>query len=225
MLFLLRLLQQTPDQHYAGGSSSLTAPAPEPTARLFRFLFSTVPQWIQIACVVIGVPVACIVAWQIWKHRRALWGWFKARSRVYKFALVAAIGVAALVSGGSGLYGYNYVMHRNDFCQSCHIMDAPWNRFQSTAHKNLQCHACHRQPLYVSTVELYYWVTERRMAVPPHDKVPSPVCRECHVRTETDSARTNVMLTAGHVVHLRSDSSALKNVQCVTCHGRDFHMF
>ncbi len=224
---LLFLLQQGPEAHYGGGAASGTTAGAlsDPTAQLFRFLLSTVPQWVQIAGILIGGPVALIVAWQVWKNRRNLWAWFLGRSRGYKLAIAGTGGFVALIVGLVGVYNYNYVMHRNDFCQSCHIMDTPWNRFQVTAHKDLQCHACHRQPLWVSSKELFWWVYERRMAVPEHDKVPTAVCSECHMRGETDSSRTNVMRTAGHVVHLKSDSAALKNVQCVTCHGRDFHMF
>lgn len=222
---LLLLQQQGPDAHYAGGASSQTAGTTKLAGQFFRFLFSTVPQWVQIGGILIGVPVACIVAWQAWKHRRRLWAWWVARSRLVQVSLASAVFLVAAGGLGSGLYGYNYVMHENDFCQSCHIMDVPWNRFQTTAHKKLECHACHRQPMYVSSVELFWWVTERRMTVPPHDKVPTAVCSECHMRQGTDSARTLVTLTAGHAVHLKSDSSALKHVECVTCHGRDFHVF
>ncbi len=222
---LLLLLQQSPDAHYAGGASSQTAGTTALGGHLFRFLFSTVPQWVQLAGIFIGVPVALIVAWQAWKHRRALWSWWLARPRAVKGALAGTALIAVVAFTGSALYGYNYVMHENDFCQSCHIMDKAWNRFQVSAHKDLQCHGCHRQPMYVSTVELFWWVTERRMTVPPHDKVPTAVCSECHMREGTDSARTLVTLTAGHALHLKSDSTALKDVQCTTCHGRDFHQF
>ena len=140
-------------------------------------------------------------------------------------AIVTTTLVVAAAGLGSGLYGYSYVMHQNDFCQSCHIMDTAWNRFQVSAHKDIQCHGCHRQPLYVSSVELFWWVLERRMTVPPHDKVPSKVCAECHMRAGTDSARTLVTLTAGHALHLQSDKPALKGLECVACHGRDFHKF
>lgn len=222
---LLLLPLQGPDSHYAGGASSHTAGTTALAGSLFRFLFTTVPQWVQLAGIFIGVPVAGIVVWQILKHRRALWAWWVSRSIFMQAAIFSAWLVLAVGLLGSGLYGYNYVMHENDFCQSCHIMDTAWNRFQVSAHKDLQCHGCHRQPMYVSSVELFWWVTERRMAIPPHDKVPTAVCNECHMRQGTDSARTLVTLTAGHAVHLKSDSSALKNVQCVTCHGRDFHLF
>jgi len=82
-----------------------------------------VPQWVQIAGIVIGGPVALIVAWQLWKHRRAIWAWFAARPLGFKISLFSAFTVAALVAGSTGLYSYNYLMHDNDFCQSCHIMD------------------------------------------------------------------------------------------------------
>ena len=227
MLAFLSLLQQNPEAHYGGGAASGAAAGAttEPTGQLFRFLLTTVPQWVQIAGIFIGGPIALIVAWQVWKHRTGIWDWFTTRSRLYKLGIVATFGFVLLIGGFVGVYNYNYVMHKNDFCQSCHLMDAAWDRFQATAHKDLQCHACHRQPLIASSKELFYWVFERRMAIPAHDKVPTAVCSECHVRLSTDSSRTNITLTAGHVIHLKSDSAALKNVQCVTCHGRDFHMF
>jgi hypothetical protein len=222
---LLLLLQQSPDSQYAGGASSRTAGTTALAGHFFRFLFSTVPQWVQLAGIFIGVPVAVIVAWQLWKRRRAISSWWLTKSLAFRAVLLGALFLVASAGLGSVLYGYNYMMHENDFCQACHVMDTPWNRFQVSAHKNIQCHGCHRQPLYVSTKELFWWVVERRMAVPPHDKVPTAVCSECHMRRGTDSARTLVTLTAGHALHLQSDSSALAKVECVTCHGRDFHQF
>ena len=225
--FAVALFAQQPSAagQYAGGASGQKAGHTATAGHLFRFLFSSVPQWVQIAGILIGVPVAIIVVWQLWKRRRQIWGWWLARRAVARLAIVAAIFLVVAGAATSGLAGYTYMMHNNDFCQSCHIMDTAWNRFQVSAHKNIQCHACHRQPLYVSTVELYYWVTRRMMQVPEHDKVPSAVCEECHMQRGADSTLRQVMLTAGHAVHLRSDSSALKDVQCVTCHGRDFHLF
>ena len=212
--------------HVAGsGAAPDGALSTEPAARLFRFLFSVVPQWVQLSGILIGVPVGLIVAWLLWKNRLAVLAWFRARSRGFQIALVSAFAIVSLSGTGTGLVGYHYMMHNNDFCQSCHIMDTAWNRFQVSAHKSLTCHECHRQPIWVSSIELYWWVTERRMAVPAHDKVPTKVCAECHMQGGGDSSRKNIMLTAGHVVHLKSDSAALKHVQCTTCHGRDFHKF
>jgi hypothetical protein len=226
MIGVAFLLQnQGPVGHYAGGASSKIAGTTAFAGKMARFLLSSVPQWVQIAGVLVGVPVAVIVVWQAWKRRRAIWGWWVARRTIVQLAIISAAFVLAAGAATSGLVTYNYIMHDNDFCQSCHIMDTAWNRFQVSAHKDLQCHACHRQPLYVSSVELFYWVGERKMEVPVHDKVPTAVCDECHLQKGTDSTLKNVALTAGHAVHLKSDSAALKDVQCVTCHGRDFHVF
>ncbi|MEO8333438.1 MAG: hypothetical protein ABI664_00600 [bacterium] len=222
---LLALLQQSPDSHYAGGASSKTAGTTALAGHLFRFLFTTVPQWVQLGGIFVGIPIAMFVAWKMWKNRRALWAWWLSRTTPVKVALSTAVLVVASAGIGSTLYGYNYMMHENDFCQSCHVMDGAWNRFQVSAHKDIQCHGCHRQPMYVSSVELFWWVTQRLMTVPPHDKVPNKVCGECHMREGTDSARTLVTLTAGHALHLNSTKKELKDVQCVSCHGRDFHQF
>lgn len=225
MIGALLLQQAGPVGHYAGSASSKTAGTTAAAGHLFRFLFSSVPQWVQIAGIVIGGPIAAIVAWQLWKRRRPIWAWWSARQVAMRLVIVAVLFIVVGGAATTGLAGYTYMMHANDFCQSCHIMDTAWNRFQVSAHKGLECHACHRQPLYVSSKELFWWVTERRMVIPAHDKVPTAVCSECHMQTGTDSTLTHIMLSAGHAVHLKSDSSALKDVQCVTCHGRDFHVF
>lgn len=223
---LLFLQQGAAAQPLAADSAPRTTESVvEPTGQLFRFLFSAVPQSVQIAAIIIGGTVMAVGLWYTWKHRQRLRTWFNARSRVHKAALAGAIAVVALLVGGTGLYSYDYMMHNNDFCSSCHVMNTAWDRFQVSAHKELTCHDCHRQSMLASTKELFWWVLERRMAVPVHDKVSTAICSECHRQLETDSTRTNVMLTAGHVLHLLSDSSALADVQCTTCHGRDFHTF
>lgn len=222
---LLYLLQQASAADSAGGASLRRAGATAAMGQLFRFLFTSVPQWVQIGGIAIGVPAAIVIAWWFWKHRREVWQWWLTRTRAAQVALLLTIMVIGTTALASGLYGYNYMMHDNDFCQSCHVMDTAWDRFQVSAHKKIQCHDCHQQPLYVSTKELFWWVYERRMTIPPHDKVPNAICNSCHMREGSDSTLRLVTLTAGHALHLRSDSSALKNVQCVSCHGRDFHKF
>lgn len=205
--------------------TTLTARAHDPLAQLFRFLFTTVPQEVQIAGVAIGGPVAVIAIWQAWKHRAALLRWFAGQTRLWKVAFVGVIGLLGIGAVGASGYGYHYMMHDNNFCQSCHVMDRAWDRFQTSKHAEQKCHDCHQQPIWVSTKEIYWWVLERRMAVPAHDKVPNIRCEACHVTARKDSVRTNIMKSAGHALHYSSDSSALKDLQCTTCHGTDFHKF
>ena len=98
---LLFLLQQGPDSHYAGGASSQTAGTTALAGHFFRFLFTTVPQWVQLAGIFIGVPVAGIVAWQAWKHRRALWAWWVARPGWAQAGIVTAALLTAVAGLGS----------------------------------------------------------------------------------------------------------------------------
>ena len=45
------------------------------------------------------------------------------------------------------------------------------------------------------------------------------------MRGDAKETWQRIASTAGHRTHLESDSSALKNVQCVTCHGVEVHHF
>jgi hypothetical protein len=54
--------------------------------------------------------------------------------------------------------------------------------------------------------------------------VPNTVCKNCHVTGDT-ALWQRIAATAGHRVHLQSDSSSLKNIKCVDCHGNELHQF
>ena len=69
---LALLLLQGPEGHFAGGASSKIAGTTALAGKFTRFLMSSVPQWVQITGVLVGVPVVIILAWQAWKHRRQL---------------------------------------------------------------------------------------------------------------------------------------------------------
>jgi hypothetical protein len=105
-------------------------------------------------------------------------------------------------------------------------MDTPVERMRygPSKHAKLSCHSCHQQPLTASISQLYVWVSERPERIEKHANVPDKVCRTCHVTQDT-AAWQRIASTAGHRVHLESDSSALKNLKCVTCHGKELHRF
>ena len=125
------------------------------------------------------------------------------------------------------------MMHDNDFCRGCHIFVPSGQAFVKPdtgtyllvnkvegAHDSLSCHACHPFELKAQTKELFYWITDRPEEVPPHAKVPRKTCEQCHVTGEAKKTWQRVASTAGHRIHLESDSSALKDVACLTCHAR-----
>ncbi len=212
------LLQAIPSQ------GSLESPLPGGLAAVVRFFFNF-PQPLQIAGLVVGVILAVVLAVVVWRRRAELWTWLRTRERKV-YAAMAGGGVAlVLAATASGLYGWHYVQHDNGFCIGCHVMGPAFTRFQESEHSQLECHNCHQQPLTASMRQLYLWVLERPQEIGPHAPVPDAVCAKCHIQQDPDSTWQAIEATQGHKVHLESDSSALKDVKCVTCHGVEIHRF
>ena len=200
-------------------------PLPGGVAAVLRFFFN-LPQWFQIGGFFVGLAIAAWLLVFLWRRRLAIIGWVKTRPRGVKIGLVAA--AAVLVIGGAGFGGvsWNYMQHDNAFCTGCHIMKGPFQRFTGSKHDSLSCHACHQQSIFASTRQLYLWVADRPEKIQMHSKVPTRVCAACHVQGDREKEKwKRIATTAGHRVHLESDSSALRNVQCTTCHGLEVHRF
>ena len=199
-------------------------PLPGGVAAVLRFFFN-LPSWFQIGGFFFGVIVAVVVAVQLWRRRRVIWQWLVSRPRQTKLALGAAAAVCLIGASGMGIVSNNYMQHNNGFCTGCHVMKQPWQKFQgSSKHDTLSCHACHQQGMYANVRQLYLWVAQRPEKIGMHAKVPTKMCARCHV-TNQPKVWQRIASTAGHRTHLESDSSALKNVQCVTCHGLEVHSF
>ena len=199
-------------------------PLPGGVAAVLRFFFN-LPQWFQIAGFIVGVIVAAIVLVVLWRRRRIIVAWIVSRPRGLKITL--ASGAAAVILGfaGFGVVGYDYMEHNNGFCTGCHVMKVPFQRFAGSKHDSLSCHACHQQSMFANMRQLYLWVAERPQSIGMHAKVPTRICAGCHVRGDAKESWQRIASTAGHRTHLESDSSALKNLQCVTCHGLEVHRF
>lgn len=206
-------------------SIAVESPLPSPALGVVRFLFNTVPQWVQIGGVFLGAAVALVVLFLAWRHRVAVGNWFTAKSRAWKMGFAA---IALVVLGGIGFAGswsWNYMMHDNEFCGGCHIMNVPFERFGTSEHAKLQCHDCHRQSIFASMKELYVQVTERPDKIPEHRSVPNAICSECHIQRDADSTWKRVSATAGHQVHLNPRSPVMSRIECTTCHGQEVHRF
>jgi nitrate/TMAO reductase-like tetraheme cytochrome c subunit len=201
------------------------SPLPGGPAAVARFLFSTVPQWVQIAGAVVAVVAAFLLAGWVWRHWKDILAWIGARSSSWKVGM----GIASLaVIGSAGLAGYktwDFMMHDNAFCTGCHVMEEPFSRFTASEHKKLLCHDCHRQGMLANVRQLYEWVAERPDRIGPHAPVPNAICAECHVKQKADSSWERIAATAGHRVHLNPRSPSLGKVDCVACHGAEVHRF
>jgi nitrate/TMAO reductase-like tetraheme cytochrome c subunit len=202
------------------------SPLPGGVARVVRFLLNTVPQWVQIGGVVLGAIVAAVVLWLLFTRRAAIRAWLASRTSGVRLALAAIAVVLIAGVAAMGTVTWNYTQHSNDFCVGCHIMNPAFQKFSDTTNKHakLSCHDCHQQSLYASARQVYLWVAERPEKIGKHAKVPNTVCENCHVTKDTASWQ-HIAATAGHRVHLESDSSTIKNLQCVTCHGVELHRF
>ncbi len=201
------------------------SPLPRGAASVTRFLLEEVPQWIQLAGILLAPAVALALVLLAFKKREALKLWLRTRSRKAKLAMAAAAGVVLLSLGGLGGASWNYMQHDNDFCTGCHVMTTAYVRFTESEHNELSCHDCHRQSLFASVRQLYLWVAERPERIGPHAPVPSEVCASCHITGGGAEIWQRIAATAGHRTHLESDSTALADIMCVTCHGRELHRF
>lgn len=201
-------------------------PLPGGVAAVLRFFFN-LPQWIQIGGFFLGLAVAAWLAVYLWRRRFQIIGWIKTRQRNVKIALVAIVAVIVLGAAGFGAVSWNYMQHDNAFCTGCHIMKDPFQRFAASGkHDSLSCHNCHQQSIFASTRQLYLWVADRPEKISMHSKVPTRICAACHIQGNKEKEKwKRIATTAGHRVHLESDSSALRDVQCTTCHGLEVHRF
>jgi hypothetical protein len=138
---------------------------------------------------------------------------------------VAVVGIGALIIGGAFAFRtWNYVRHDDGFCTSCHPAEETFDRFSQSEHSKLNCRECHEQSTFTSLRQVR-WVVNRPEELAPHAPVPPGVCAECHITEDPDSTWQRISATMGHRVHLEADSSALKGVVCVTCHGTELHRF
>jgi nitrate/TMAO reductase-like tetraheme cytochrome c subunit len=205
--------------------SHIGSPLPGGAAAVVRFFFN-LPQWFQIAGFFVGLAVAAWLAVRLWRHRAAVRTWFVTRRRAVQVGLLSAVAVVALGAAFGGAESWHYMQHDNGFCTGCHVMGTAYRRFTQSEHDSLQCHQCHQQSIFASARQLYLWVAERPQVIGPHAKVPNGVCARCHIQgADQKEIWKRISKTAGHRVHLESDSAVLKNVQCVTCHGVELHHF
>ena len=109
-------------------------PIPGGPAAIFRFLFSTVPQWLQIAGVIVGGIVAIVLAVLLVRNWSAVLTWLRTRSRGYKIALGTTALVLVTSAAAVGMWSWNFMMHDNDFCVGCHVMTSAYQKFGQSEH-------------------------------------------------------------------------------------------
>ncbi|HVZ49990.1 MAG TPA: NapC/NirT family cytochrome c [Gemmatimonadaceae bacterium] len=203
-----------------------------PLARVIRWFFS-VPQWIEVTGAIAAGIVALVAAIIVWRQRHAVVEWARTRhltTPLFWKIVIGAAGVVVLAGMAAGNAAfYVYSQNNNQFCLACHTLhDEVYERFQQSKHHtvaNLRCHDCHDEPLWQEARQVVYWVIDRPKAVGPHAPVPRTVCAGCHIQSHPDSTWQRIVATAGHSIHVLSDTARALKIECLTCHGVTAHRF
>lgn len=200
--------------------------------RVIRWFFS-VPQWVELSGAILAAIVALVALVVLWRQRDAFVEWVRTRHLTTPLAWKIGIGIvmvgvlAAMTAGGTAFFFYS--QNNNEFCVSCHTLhDVVYERFQRSKHHTvagLRCHDCHDEPLWAEVRQIGFWVALRPAAVGPHAPVPRDVCAKCHIQKNADSTWQHIVATAGHSIHLLSDTAKKLHIDCITCHGVSAHQF
>ncbi len=225
--------------HLFQDSIRVESPLPDPLVPVVQFIFQQ-PGWVMIGGIVVGGIVALIVLALLWRNRAALLTWLRTRDRWLKITMAATVGAVLLAVAGTGVAAMNYMEHNNNFCLGCHVMIPAGEPFvrpdtgtylivnriaKESPHDSLECHDCHEPDMVTQMKELWLWMTARPEQVPPHGQLTNRVCEKCHQQGEAKESWQRVAQTVGHKAHLESDSTALEDLQCVTCHALEVHRF
>lgn len=213
-----------------------TFPDPVISAVQFFFQQSPVVMW---GGVVVALVIAGFLLQALWRRRHSVRQWLVTRTALAKIAMLGGIALFVVALAGLGFRAKAFVETDNRFCSGCHIFIATgeaWvpsdtgsytlvNRMEGK-HDSLSCHSCHELKPVKEAVKMVWWMSGvREDEIPAHARVPREVCENCHVTGDAKETWQEIAATAGHRVHLESDSSALEKVECLTCHVQEVHRF
>jgi hypothetical protein len=220
------------------------APAP-----VVQFLFQQ-PPWLMWTGVVIAVVLAVALLWWAWPRRKLAWEWVRGWSRGMTAAVIGAAVLALLVVAAVSAKSYDYIMNDSRFCTGCHIF-VPSGQVVEVAdtgdytilsslrgkHDTINCHTCHTFHMFSEATKMVLWMSGVRYQHvaegkekegPRHGAVPREICEQCHKQGAAKESWQAIAATAGHQIHLESDSAAallVRGAECLTCHAQSAHAF
>lgn len=221
--------------------ATLALRQPDVISEFVRWMFN-LPGLVLVGAGVVGAILAVVLLRWLWVRRAAIAAWVGSRPAGTKVALAGATGLAVIGAAWAGQWGFNYSMHDRNFCYGCHYRQPDVKLTSSdsvpyplewvpVAHDTMSCHGCHVQTIPALVNEMMLWMFKRPSEVAGHGTVENFRCEACHMESPTEKDKwKRIATTAGHRVHLESDS--LKTLfakeggtQCVACHGLAVHRF
>ncbi len=141
-------------------------------------------------------------------------------ARLYRLPrwLQVLSGLLLLLGSGIAYRVYDYTENDPNFCQSCHIMREAWDRWATSEHRRVNCHACHHQSKIEGLRQVWLTVVKQPEKVGPHGHLPLEVCQKCHF--SGNPRWKQVAATAGHQVHAERE-----RIPCWKCHAKSIHRF
>ncbi|MFQ6087586.1 MAG: hypothetical protein ACE5K0_01610, partial [Candidatus Methanofastidiosia archaeon] len=112
--------------------------------------------------------------------------------------------------------GYQYVFQDPKFCNTCHLMNDPWEIWQESEHNKVTCHRCHEQSLAEDIKSMVYYIFFRPEMVMRESIVKNEKCEQCHVNRNLQWIQ--IAETVGHKVHYVENE-----INCVDCHSISLH--
>ncbi len=141
-------------------------------------------------------------------------------ARLYRLPRrIQILGILLLLLGSGTAYRiYDYTENDPNFCLSCHIMKPAWDRWRTSEHQKVNCHACHQQSKLQSLRQVWLTLVEHPEKVGPHGHLNPAVCARCHLNG--NPRWKQIADTAGHKVHVEQEK-----IPCWRCHAKSIHRF
>jgi len=100
--------------------------------------------------------------------------------RKKRISITVIVVIAVSVGGFYFARFYNYMQHDPAFCQSCHLMEESWDRWATSKHQEIECHACHEQGLVENAKVMTSFISGSYKGLELHAEVPKDTCAKCH---------------------------------------------
>jgi nitrate/TMAO reductase-like tetraheme cytochrome c subunit len=145
---------------------------------------------------------------------RRLLDFYQRRKRLVRI-VGAILGLIVLLTGWKV---NDQIQNNPKFCTSCHLMTGPFSKWETSPHREVNCHTCHPGSLQENLHQLWATVTEQPREIKKHASIDPKVCAKCHL--SSDRRWKQVAATAGHRVHVERHK-----ITCVRCHSPSVHVF
>ena len=215
------------------------SPLPDPLVPIVQWIFQR-PSWVMVGGLVLVAIVAARAAGRCSGAGGGTIGnWLVTRDRGVKLALGARSAPCCLLIVGGGREGERLRDARQRFLPGLPHLRAQRAAVRPARHRDLSAGQQAGGKARLALLSLPAtrsssrprarscstgsWSGRTRSRRTP--RCLAHVCERCHVKGEAKKTWQRIASTAGHRTHLESDSSALKDVQCLTCHARTAHRF